>query len=139
MQKIKIKLRALIKRIYCKLNPQYKHIVHLLEMVNDLQNKIGNLEFTVHTQTLKRDDSLDRLFLASDTIVYRYMYLARCIKENDRVLDFECQYGVGADLLSKYTAIDTCLCLNSIDYYSKLGGRGHGNCFSRGCFFAFSS
>lgn len=42
-------------------------------------------------QVLERD----ALFLATDPIVYRYLYLLRYIRENDRVLDVEAEYGTG--------------------------------------------
>lgn len=109
----------------------------MFHMLNDLSNRINNLEIILQSKNHTENNMLDQLYLASDTIIYRYLYLVRYIKENDRVLDWECQYGVGADLLSKYTAIDNCLCLNSIDYYTKLGSMYYQSDyvkFQTGCF-----
>lgn len=77
----------------------------------------------VAPQVLERD----ALFLATDPIVYRYLYLLRYIRENDRVLDVEAEYGTGMDLLYRYTPMDRGLCLNSIDYYTRLGGMYYGS------------
>lgn len=121
MWKLKNKIRAYVKRVYHKLNPQYKYILHMNDVINSLEIRMTELEKKTQISKQQSNSEIEKLFLASDPIVYRYLYLKRYIRENDRVLDIEGQYGAGADLLEKYTAIDTCLCLNSINYYTELG------------------
>lgn len=121
MWKLKNKIRTCIKRGYHKLNPQYKYILHMNDVIDNIETRMNELERKIQISKQQNNNEIEKLFLASDPIVYRYLYLKRYIKENDRVLDIESQYGTGADLLEKYTAIDTCLCLNSINYYTELG------------------
>lgn len=130
MKKLIRRLKGALKRIYYKLNPQHKQILLIRDVVLDLQRRISVLEDRSALQTrggAKDGWCLDKLFMASEQMVYRYLYLLRYIKENDSVLDVESGYGTGADLLSQYGPIDNCLCLNSIDYYTRAGKMYYGS------------
>lgn len=124
MAKFMVRIKAALKRIYYKVNPQHKQILLIRDVVLDLQRRISVIENRSALQNRgggKDGWCLDKLFMASEPMVYRYLYLLRYIRENDSVLDVECGYGTGADLLSQYASIDNCLCLNSIDYYTRAG------------------
>lgn len=137
MWKLKNKIRAFIKRLYHKLNPQYKYILHMNDVLNQIEQRINELKFNGASNKESQYDELKKLYLAEDYINYRYLYLVRYIHENDRVLDIEGGYGTGVDLLAKYTAVDKCLCLNSINYYTKIGAMYYQSDFVKfktGCF-----
>ena len=125
MKNVKNKLRGIVKSVYHKWNPQYKYIMDINDRTIRLENRISSLEAKPVSYQNENMDSLERLFLASDMMLYRFLYLLRYIKENDIVLDLEGEYGTGADLLSRYTPVDSCLCLNTIDYYTRLGNMYH--------------
>lgn len=112
------RVRRLIKKIYHKLNPQYKYILSMNDTIINLQKKMESINGEGKYAQIELSD---KLFLACDSSIYRYLYLLRYIRENDTVLDFECEYGVGTNLLLKYTPIDKSLCLNSVDYYTRIG------------------
>ena len=124
MRKQVVRVKAILKRIYYKLNPQHKQILLIRDVVLDLQRRVSVMEERISYQSrggMKDGWCPDKLFMASEPMVYRYLYLLRYIKENDNILDIESGYGTGADLLSQYAPIDNCLCLNSIDYYTRAG------------------
>ena len=130
MGKNMVKIKSILKRIYYKLNPQHKQILLIRDVVLDLQRRISIIEdrSAQHSRGGAEDGwCLDKLFMASEPMVYRYLYLLRYIKENDNILDVESGYGTGADLLSQYAPIDNCLCLNSIDYYTRAGKMYYGS------------
>ena len=127
---IKGRIRSIVKKVYFKLNPQYKYIIWTHDRVNEMHGRVMAGPVGVPSQPAAPAVSgleRDALFLAADTTAYRYLYLLRYIRENDRVLDVEGEYGTGLDLLYKYTPMDRGLCLNSIDYYTRLGGMYHGS------------
>lgn len=130
MGKFIARLKGPLKRIYYKLNPQHKQILLIRDVALDLQRRISVIEDRSALQTrggMKDGWCLDKLFMASEQAVYRYLYLLRYVRERDSVLDIECGYGTGADLLSQYASIDSCLCLNSIDYYTRAGRMYYGS------------
>lgn len=121
MWKLKNKIRGLVKKLYHKANPQYRYILHMNDMLVEIEKKINELKTADISTASSERSEIQKLFLAADYMNYRYLYLARYINENDKVLDIEAGYGTGVDLLAKYTAVDECICLNSIDYYTKVG------------------
>lgn len=133
MRRIKEIIRNIIKKIYMKLNPQHKYILRIDATVGDIRERQGMLwkldgsveELKARVAALEAQlpsSQQDKLYLATDTRMYRYLYLLRYMKSNDRALDVEAEYGTGMDLLYKYTQLDSGLCLNSIDYYTRAGG-----------------
>ena len=121
MWRLKNKVRGIVKKIYHKVNPQYRYILHMNDRLMEIEKRIDELK-TIDVAAASNDhEEIKKLFLAADYINYRYLYLARYVNENDKVLDIEAGYGTGVDLLAKYTAVDECICLNSIDYYTKVG------------------
>ena len=126
---LKNKIRSVVKKVYHKLNPQYKYILHINDVVGELQDRITALENRrpPEANVTSQSAATDALFLASDQKVYRYLYLLRYIREGNSVLDVEAEYGTGMDLLYRYTPVDHCLCLNSIDYYTRLGKMYYGS------------
>ena len=125
MAMLKNKIRNLIKKLYFKLNPSHRYILRIDAAITDFQNRMAALERPAAPlpppPTQMGDLALEKLFLASDVSVYRYLYLLRYMKGNCTVLDVEGEYGTGADMLYRYTPADRCVCLNSIDWYTKLG------------------
>lgn len=117
-----------LKKLFYKLNPNYRNIIRMNERLDRIEGMIFRLEQQKANATINsvEGQALEKLFLASEPIIYRYLYLLRYIQENDSVLDLECGYGTGADLLVKYTPVDCCLCINSIDYYTRLGQMYYG-------------
>ena len=126
---LKNKIRSVVKKVYHKLNPQYKYILHINDVVGELHDRITALEnrHLPEPNVSSQSAATDALFLASDQKVYRYLYLLRYIREGAGALDVEAEYGTGMDLLYRYTPVDHCLCLNSIDYYTRLGKMYYGS------------
>ena len=92
------------------------------DVLNGLEQRINDYRpNNINMNSGSQYDEIRKLYMAEDYINYRYLYLARYIRENDKVLDIEGGYGTGVDLLSRYTAVDECLCLNTINYYTKIG------------------
>lgn len=122
---LKNKIRNFIKKLYFKLNPSHKYVLRIDAAAADIQNRIAALERPAIPPApppgQTSDLALEKLFMASDTAVYRYLYLLRYMKGNCAVLDVEGEYGTGLDLLYRYTPVDRCVCLNSIDWYTRLG------------------
>lgn len=122
---LKNKIRNLIKKLYFKLNPSHRYILRIDATITDLQNRMVALERPAASLSpppaQMGDLALEKLFLASDVLVYRYLYLLRYMKGNCTILDVEGEYGTGVDMLYRYTPADRCVCLNSIDWYTKLG------------------
>lgn len=128
---IKYKIRSVIKKIYYKLNPQYKFIIWTHDRVNQIFDRVVELNQRIDNKQIFASTAnpfeRDALFLATDIATYRYLYLLRYIRESDSVLDVEAEYGTGMDLLYRYTPMDRGVCLNSIDYYTRLGGMYYGS------------
>lgn len=122
MESFKSKVRTCVKKIYHKFNPQYKYILQINDEVYKLNNKIEELERNniEKKAEVNSEIDIDRLLLGTDIRNARYLYLLRYIRENDKVLDIEGKCGTGADILTKYTPIDYCECINSIDYYTEI-------------------
>lgn len=116
-------IRKTISKIYHIVNPQFKHILFIRETITDLQNRITFLESKIPADfgSVERENQIDKLFFASDIFVYRYLYLLRYIKDSSILLDVEGEYGVGADLIAKYAPVESCLCINTIDFYTRMG------------------
>ena len=121
MKKLKNNVKNYIKRIYYKINPQYKYVLQINDEIYKLNRKIEELEHSKKNMDTTIEINIDKLLLGMDIKNVRYLYLLRYIKENDRVLDIEGDCGTGADLLMKYTPVDSCDCINSIGYYTEIG------------------
>lgn len=117
-----------MQKIYNTLVPAHKYVVRIDSVVADIQGRLMMLERNAASQVLAYENriALDKLFLASDDMIYRYLYLLRYMKDNCTVLDIEGEYGTGIDLLYRYTSADKCACLNSIDWYTRLGKMYYG-------------
>ena len=137
MWRLKNKIRGFAKKMYHKLNPQYKYILHMTDAIDRIEQRLNEQKLNIPSNYQASNSELKKLYLAEDYINYRYLYLARYIRENDRVLDIEGGYGTGIDLLSRYTAVDECICVNSISYYTKIGAMYYQSDFVKfrtGCF-----
>lgn len=137
MWRLKNKIRVFVKRFYHKLNPQYRYILHMNDVVDRIEQRVNELKVGDGANHESQYSELKKIYMAEDYINYRYLYLVRYIRENDKVLDIEGGYGTGVDLLARYTAVDECLCLNSINYYTKIGAMYYQSDFVKfqtGCF-----
>lgn len=121
-------IRNIAESIYNKINPQYKHIIRTRNSVYDLHHRMDTIErqlAEIRESVTKPQD--EELYLVSEIETYRYLYLQRYITGEERVLDLEGRYGAGARLLARFTAIDKCVCVNSIGYYSKMADMLYAN------------
>lgn len=120
MGSFKLKLRSYIKKIYHKLNPQYKYILQMNDEMHILSRRIDELKQMNLAKCEESDINIDKFLLGTDSKNVRYLYLLRYIRESDRVLDIEGEFGAGVELLSKYTPADYCDCVNSISFYTEI-------------------
>lgn len=121
-----MKIVGIVKRILLKtysiLNPQYKHIKRTRDTAYEISDRLGEIENKLgRLERLLAENNNDELFLLSDEIIYRYMYLRRYISGHERVLDLEGMYGQGLKAVARYMPIDKGVCCNSVGYYTNLG------------------
>lgn len=139
VHELKQGMKDKLRKVFYKINPNYRNILKINDRLNDFESTMNRIDqkCSMVIENNRNQNMFERLCMASEPFVYRYLYLLRYISENDMVLDLECEYGTGADLLVKYTAINQCCCLNTVDYYTRLGKMYYGSdslIFQTGCY-----
>jgi len=116
-------MKNLLKKIYRKLNPVFVVSRRNEDILNSINIRIANIENKLDS-VIKADNSsrnFERVLLFTEPKIFRYLYINRYIKTGDEILDIDCEYGAGANLLSEVSPVGKITCINSIEHFSNLG------------------
>ena len=118
-----MRIKSFIKCIYKKLNPAFVAVRRTEEKVDFVHFRLNQFEDRINKikENFKDTTALERAMLLTEPKIYCYLYLNRYIHSGDILIDLECGYGTGDNLLVEVSPVNKIICMNTIMQFTNLG------------------